>query len=715
MSPRFAFDVTPAATGLRLLQAGEQAIPVDLWAVRAPASLLRGVDLVRSLEGIDKAVVVDDTVLIEHAVVAGLSAADAALLGFPPPADAIARVQSTGLITRPDYKITLSWVRPTGQAIASAERTGAWLRVAGSWHRLPEPLFGIAEAIDALAALAPNDVGGRMVALARLRDVLPSSGADAAVMVEGALGTMTIAVAGAFSLDLAGKGVKARLVPILHKDGAADDTPLLPEEQQHTFANERFYTFSEARDVYQVAPGSYVVLTPALQQALSVVRRAHAAPLTTRRRLMESPRAFLREVLGDDADSVVVDRVFRETARYADRVIGLGLWQPRVLPWVSIASTDWFGPEHGATAVAPVRDGGLVVGDQRVALTPDEAQELATRVEAAIARDEPTVLLQAGAESVQVPATADTLRALRDLTAARSAGPQRQEVRLPPTVLLIAPNEEQVEIVGEFRRRGELPLGLPRALRTPLKRHQREGLEWLQRSYLAGRPGVLLADDMGLGKTLQGLTFLCWLREAMTAGRRPRAPLLVVAPTGLLETWRAEHDRHLDAPGLGRCLRAFGRDLAAIRSRDADGRPSLDRSALRDADWVLTTFETLRDYDRDFGAVPFAIMLMDEAQKIKTPGIRLTDAAKAMNAEFRIAMTGTPVENRLADLWCIVDAVHPACLDDLKTFSARYERAADPAALKALKARLDRPRGATPPAAAAPTVAGPPARLAGRS
>ena len=79
----------------------------------------------------------------------------------------------------------------------------------------------------------------------------------------------------------------------------------------------------------------------------------------------------------------------------------------------------------------------------------------------------------------------------------------------------------------------------------------------------------------------------------------------------------------------------------------------------------------------DFGAVRFAVLLFDEAQKIKTPGIRLTDAAKAMNAEFRIAMTGTPVENRLSDIWCITDAIHPALLGDLKGFSARYERDLD--------------------------------------
>ena len=119
-------------------------------------------------------------------------------------------------------------------------------------------------------------------------------------------------------------------------------------------------------------------------------------------------------------------------------------------------------------------------------------------------------------------------------------------------------------------------------------------------------------------------------------------------------------------PGLGKILRAYGKDLAAHRTTGTDGRPTISVAALREAECVLTTYETLRDYDRDFGQVRFAAAVFDEAQKIKTPGIRLTDAAKAMNIEFRVAMTGTPVENRLADLWCIVDAVHPGYLGELK-------------------------------------------------
>jgi len=207
----------------------------------------------------------------------------------------------------------------------------------------------------------------------------------------------------------------------------------------------------------------------------------------------------------------------------------------------------------------------------------------------------------------------------------------------------------------------------------------------------------LLADDMGLGKTLQGLAFLAWIRDGMTSGAITRAPILIVAPTGLLANWQAEHDAHLTAPGLGLCLPAYGRGLAAIKHVDGDGRPRLDVGAIRQADWVLTTYETLRDHDRDFGEVRFAVALFDEAQKIKSPGVRLTDAAKGMHADLRVALTGTPVENRLADLWCIVDGVHPGWLDDLKSFSARFERDLDPFKLASLKGQLERGFGGRAP------------------
>ena len=152
---------------------------------------------------------------------------------------------------------------------------------------------------------------------------------------------------------------------------------------------------------------------------------------------------------------------------------------------------------------------------------------------------------------------------------------------------------------------------VPSTLQATLRDYQQEGYAWMSRLARWG-VGACLADDMGLGKTLQALAFLTWIRDGMTRGHIPRAPLLIVAPTGLLENWRAEHDRHIAAPGLGECLRAYGAGLRALRNDCGDGRPTLDVEAIRRVDWVLTTYETLRDYDRDFGAIRFAVLLADE-------------------------------------------------------------------------------------------------------
>jgi SNF2 family DNA or RNA helicase len=123
--------------------------------------------------------------------------------------------------------------------------------------------------------------------------------------------------------------------------------------------------------------------------------------------------------------------------------------------------------------------------------------------------------------------------------------------------LVIKPNEQEIQFEGNFTRRSSPRLGLPSGLASRLKHHQVEGLDWLQKAWASGLPGVLLADDMGLGKTFQSLAFLAWLRDGMSSGAIEHAPILIVAPTGLLENWRAEHDRHLSSPGLGHCVQAY--------------------------------------------------------------------------------------------------------------------------------------------------------------
>src|SRR5205085_2610496 len=100
-------------------------------------------------------------------------------------------------------------------------------------------------------------------------------------------------------------------------------------------------------------------------------------------------------------------------------------------------------------------------------------------------------------------------------------------------------------------------------------------------------------------------------------------------------------------------------------------------------------YENLRDYQHSFTKVPWLVVVLDEAQRIKNPAVMTTDAAKALQADFTLAVTGTPVENHLGDLWSIADAVQPGALGSLKNFADRYASdGADPAKLEELRRRV---------------------------
>ncbi len=697
----FTVTPTPAGTELRLLDRDVAVSTADWAFCRQP-----GVALAQRLVAEDVAIDGDNHLLISHDAIARLEAREAAMLNLPPLTGLMAVVDGSGIMMRPDFSVAIRWTRPGGQNVLGVRRIGAWLIEADGARRLPETLFSVVEAVQAHGAAA-GDEALRLQALARLREVLPPAATTGAATGDGLLGTVTLVEAGSFSLAAHGQGDDLQLEPILHRDGS-DPAPLLSSSAQRALGRDQFLRFPTARAVYTLPGGTYVILSPALRRAMEVVRRSCAGSPAQRRALLQSPRAAIRAAMGDDADELVLESLVVETPSWSERVIGLGLWKKRVLPWVERPTNDWFA-EPGLEGRAPsdrspAVQGGLIVGDRRVTLTPDVARDVAVAVQSAMARNEPHVEIDLPDGPLAVPADQETLAALAALAAKRPAespplAPAAETAGRgePVTTMMIETNELDLGVEFMVRpRTAPAVAGEPEGLRSTLKHHQREGLTWLQQSWSLGTPGVLLADDMGLGKTLQGLAFLCWLRQAMVVGELARAPVLIVAPTGLLENWRKEHDLHLRAPGLGEPLLAYGRGLAALR-RGAAGDAALDRAALGAADWVLTTYETLRDHLTDFGQVRFAAMLLDEAQKAKTPGIRLTDAVKAMNTDFRVALTGTPVENRLADLWCILDCAWAGLLRDLRWFSARYERAIDAERLHELKAMLDQPSRSHPP------------------
>ncbi len=458
------------------------------------------------------------------------------------------------------------------------------------------------------------------------------------------------------------------------------ETLLVPDDDA-LFVS-RLDSLAEGQTVFPLREGAFITLTPELAKQLTAVRKTRAANAEQRRRLVLNPTGVLRELLGQDlGEDTALD--FIETDKYSDRVMKLASWVPPIVPWVKIPPIDWTG--------AATTQVGFRIGDKDVQLSKEEVTQAIEDVRSAIERGEESVLI---GQDTRIPATTDTLRSLGELEKALSQNPGRdpskeKKEKKNPLVLVIETNFEH----DDFCRVKVAPragvVGMPYCLKTPPKIHQESGIRWLQQHWQQGSKGCLLADDMGLGKTYQALAFLAWIREQMTSGLVPERPMLVVAPVGLLMNWEKEYHLHLDVGTLGEPLKAFGPALGFLkRGSHISGTASLDTAELSRASWVLANYEAVTEYQLSFGAVEFAAIVFDEAQKIKSPATAMTSAAKGLNADFVITMTGTPVENRLADLWCITDTCQPGALKDLKSFSKRFEANPEPEQLKKLREHL---------------------------
>ena len=212
------------------------------------------------------------------------------------------------------------------------------------------------------------------------------------------------------------------------------------------------------------------------------------------------------------------------------------------------------------------------------------------------------------------------------------------------------------------------PQGLARVtlgteIQATLRPYQHAGVQWLYLLHRLGL-GACLADDMGLGKTLQVLALLSVLKTENQSVSQHRRTSLLVAPASLLANWAAEIARFV--PHL-KTLIAHPSVLPALQLKD------LDVGMLADVDLVITSYGSLSRWSW-LKAMRWQVVVLDEAQAIKNPGAKQTRATKSLDAGTRIALTGTPVENRLSDLWSIFDFTHPGLLGSGKAFTAFTRR-----------------------------------------
>lgn len=339
---------------------------------------------------------------------------------------------------------------------------------------------------------------------------------------------------------------------------------------------------------------------------------------------------------------------------YSDRVIEIGVYKPHFYPFVSPYKSCWIA---GATINTPNN------GTAKIQVNNEaDLEDLKQSIASAESKSKSIV------EFKDAQLDLGDAKFLANLATKQLADPSKplNVQKIERKVLIIEENAESLGYKAEqqvIEGGGQYTLFANSFLnrRFQLKGHQKEGIAWLQYLLINKANGCLIADDMGLGKTLQILYFIDWHSRQF----RDHKPYLIVAPVSLLENWENEYERFFNAPRM-QVLRLTSRDVPRHFNKEV-----IDK--MQSADIILTNYESLRTSQLNFCAVEFDVVVLDEAQKIKSPGTMVTNAAKALKANFRVAMTGTPVENSLVDLWCIMDFCMPGLLGNARAFAKKYQ------------------------------------------
>jgi SNF2 family DNA or RNA helicase len=393
---------------------------------------------------------------------------------------------------------------------------------------------------------------------------------------------------------------------------------------------------------------------------------------------------------------------------FSVRVAGIGKLQHMDFGGLDVSKNDWFALDKRPAPPELL---------SKLIQSPEELQHF-EEVLRASREQGATSLAFAGevidiADAQQVDEQLGQVR--RKLATPASAEPDVDEV--PVEATLDEPKEKVGVIIKDAERISEALLQKARGAvlaqapdwsayaRQPFP-HQREGIEWMLKlldaalqddhADLYRLQGSLLADDMGLGKTYMSLVTVGEYLARQRATDKPQKPVLVVAPLSLLENWEDEVGKTFNSiPFRDVVVLQAGRDLSRFRIQGAE-RESVQVASLADEDGmmdeqsiryalsigpeagasrldmdrrlVLTTYQTLRDYQFSLCRIDWGMVIFDEAQNIKNPNAQQTRAAKGLKADFKLLATGTPVENSLGDFWCLMDTAQPGILGGWEVF-----------------------------------------------
>lgn len=595
-------------------------------------------------------------------------------------------VQAKGIIGTNTFQPTYQFV--LGKQHSFPFRIGPFLSRLDSLYRLSPSNFELVEEIDSFNRLSPIEKTKErsLLCLSRIKELTGGSGLDDYLESESVIIPQ-----------------KVKVDVVSEEHGFVSLFPSfdgVPAEQ----IKKEFFRLSDVQKVYDVQNQSgkriRVLLPDGMIPILKDIQRIRRVSGATRDKVV----ADIMSCFSDGVDRELIDVV-----EFAPRVKGICDVPERAQILINAESRGWDGiseedevqkKENGKPLVLSIpSDEGVT----ELPLSFKEFRELARRVEEAHANDSAQVEWKGKLIFIDDSLVNQIREFQVRLDQRRKNGIDIIEEAKSCQVLDIHQNfestsysEGNLETIGTLWNRPEIPISL-KETRTAkngklesfqLKRHQEQGVLWLQNlfSNRLKRRGCLLADDMGLGKTLQVLTFLAWCIESgykkgLGEETPPYEPILIVAPIILLNNWQKEMESYFKNDVFNPVLILHGPQikLHSLDSKQAgretkDGRQKLDIERIRENRVVITNYDTVKNYQHSLAKIPWTVIVTDEAQEFKVQNQK-SDALKALKAHFRIVATGTPVENRLLDLWNLVDFMHPgSLLGSARDFHNRFEK-----------------------------------------
>ena len=564
-----------------------------------------------------------------------LNEIDLTLLGLPELYPYVVFIEADGIMNQPSFRFTYSFYDfvPNGNRLFF-KKNEAILSSKEALYLLSQNQYKVLSAIEKFNSLPETErtYHGNLKCFADIKGFSK----DEATILDAFLQTQEVLHPEKIKIDVS------------FENETLDVTPHLDSVERKSFIR-AFDLSPRIKPIYNVknekGGTTRLLIDDEQQKGLDKIKK---------KRRISDPK--LIEELTENPEKFFDDNIF-DLSYFSQRVREIGVYKPKFYPFVCPYKSEWIP--------------GIVIKDK---VNGEKKIHFKTEVELAEFEAEKKHAEEKGKahfsykeETIAVEDAEKFIEVAKKQFANPKEPVNTRETTSSEEVLIIKENAELLEYIenGSYLESLDHQFNQIGNLVDPikLKEHQIEGVAWLQSLSRKQLNGCLLADDMGLGKTLQILYFIEWHAQNFEHDK----PYLVVAPVSLLENWQNEYKKFFSPNNL---------NLKFIYGPTGVGREFSKHAVaeLQKRQILLTNYESLRAFQLNMCAVDYAVVVLDEAQKIKTPGTMVTNVSKALKADFKIAMTGTPVENTLVDLWCIMDFTVPGLLGNAKDFAKEYQK-----------------------------------------